>query len=289
MDTSAPLLILMLAGLSLAYREMFLVDKECDLPFFIWMTEDSHININLPINCLLCTTHLNILYTIDCLLLILTTVFFFFSFLPANSSCYPINKTNDIDVQYATIEGRIGSDLFLPCFFNITLISQAECNNTAVIWQYTSRNNSQQISIVEFQIQSSEPRPWGKWGQHIKSYPNQTKNGNFSITILNMDLEDNENISCILYDGYNYIRAKRILQLLIKDKDPAKNCLLLPLTISGVLVFLLVAVLVVYVLKIRGLRTQKCETRTDRTFYTTTICDQRVTKENEIYGKIWHD
>ncbi|XP_040195614.1 uncharacterized protein LOC120928680 [Rana temporaria] len=203
--------------------------------------------------------------------------------LASNSTCRSSHTPDDKDIQYTTIEGYIDNDIFLPCFFNITLISQAECNDTAVIWSYLNTN----VHLLEFKLQSSNVQTWGKWKQQRIMY-DKSKNGNFSIIVSNVDLEVTGNISCTLYDGINYIMAKRILQVLIKEKDLAED-LLLPLTIGGGLLFILVAVVVVGVLKISGRRTQNCETHTDTAIYSTIICDQRVMKENEIYDKIWHD
>ncbi|XP_073474142.1 uncharacterized protein [Aquarana catesbeiana] len=166
----------------------------------------------------------------------------------ANSTCNSSHTPDDKDVQYTTIEVYIASDIFLPCFFNITLISQAECNDTSVIWSYLNTNKY----LLEFKLQSSNVETWGNWKQRIKY--NKIQSGNFSIIISNVDLEITGNISCALYDGINYIMAKRILQVLIK-----------------------------------GRRAQNCETRTDTATYSTIVYDQRVMKENEIYDKIWHD
>ncbi|XP_077336431.1 uncharacterized protein LOC143981995 [Lithobates pipiens] len=202
--------------------------------------------------------------------------------LASNSTCRSPHTPDDKNIQYTTIEGYIASDIFLPCFFNITLISQAECNDTSVIWSYLNTNKY----LLEFKLESSNVETWGNWKQRIKY--NKSHSENFSIIISNVDLEVTGNISCTLYDGINYIMAKRILQVLIKEKDLAEG-LLLPLSIGGGLLIILVIVVVVCVLKISGRRTQNCETRTDTATYSTITYDQRVIKENEIYDKIWHD
>ncbi|XP_072287044.1 uncharacterized protein [Pyxicephalus adspersus] len=202
--------------------------------------------------------------------------------LASNSSCHP-SQTDDNDLQSSTVEGHIASSLLLPCFFNISQISQAECNNTSVIWSYTSKTES----IVEFQIQSSNVLTWGNWKQHIKCDKNQMKNGNFSILILNVNLDNVGNFSCSLYDGINYIRAKRILQLLIMEKDPTEDYLL-PFALIGCLLFIMVAAVVVCVLRISDRRTPTYESSTDMATYTT-VGDESVMKENEIYDWIWHN
>ncbi|KAF4072996.1 hypothetical protein AMELA_G00253730 [Ameiurus melas] len=102
---------------------------------------------------------------------------------------YFINRSN--------ISIKLQSDVLLPCNFDPTLLGSDKTADIAVVW---STKNSTIIHLVEIPLQGNV-KFWDSKGGRIKTFPNLSESGNFSILLQKVQPYDLGLYCCELFNG----------------------------------------------------------------------------------------
>ncbi|KAF4072997.1 hypothetical protein AMELA_G00253740 [Ameiurus melas] len=127
---------------------------------------------------------------------------------------YFINRSN--------ISIKLQSDVLLPCNFDPTLLGSDKTADIAVVW---STKNSTIIHLVEITLQGNV-NFWDSKGGRIKTFPNLSESGNFSILLQKVQLYDLGFYCCELFNGIGCRIAYQELHLgltTVSQPQPQKS------------------------------------------------------------------
>ncbi|XP_076851767.1 uncharacterized protein LOC143503291 isoform X2 [Brachyhypopomus gauderio] len=124
------------------------------------------------------------------------------------------NICKNYNVGSINLTAELQSDVLLPCNFKPVLHSSNETSDVSAIW--THKNDS--ISnLLEVTLQG-EITFWNHKGGRIKTFPNLSESGNFSILLYNVQLSDLGFYCCELFKGRNCSIAYQEMQLAFETK-----------------------------------------------------------------------
>ncbi|CAH2220132.1 Hypothetical predicted protein [Pelobates cultripes] len=103
------------------------------------------------------------------------------------------------------------------------------------------------MHLVEFNIHKASVQFWYNWGHRIE-VGEYLKSKNFSIILKNISLPDRGNLTCILYDGADYMMAVRTIHLQVLQQQTADNHSFLVVRFFGGLVLVLFGTAIISVL-----------------------------------------